>query len=688
MNPAPPRGFDQELRRFQEARDWAGRCAYLERGRNSRGRRYRALLLWALTEDPNEFVRRKAGELLGERRERAGFDRLVRALRTDPKSYNRLVAARSLARLGDPEAVPPLLEVITDPASEGSALEGALQALGELGDHRATAPILDLLHRSTNGTIRFCCLEALGALGDPAANPTLLEYARTRKGRADYPGVAIRAVSAAGDPSVLLDVLDCWRRAGDQDVIAAAAALGTTETLAPLLETRKGKVRAMVAAALGRRGDSSAIPALVAALEGSRSASFRRVLVEALDQLGWSGGDDDPELAVLRSIEARQWSELVAMGAPAAPVIVRAFPAADRYRKPKLLECLGDIGDPVAIDLCRRAARASGTEVRNAAAEALGALGDRDSVPRLVAALEDVLTRKTYRWPAGAGEVRALGALADPRAERALVQALGEGSGSHRDALRINAADALGHLRTPGARAALVEALSDRDRNLRRRSLRALRGGEWTPATPEQVAAALLAGREWDQVADLAEAEFLALLDRFPDEARIDQKALAPALAGTRDRRVAGVLLDWLFRPTLALFTAEDRGRWTRALEPLLGPWAADVVAASSVLGRTEEAEGSRSVSFKHDLDEALEATTRLAANPSPLASHLLQRITRKTSISVMTWDSEEWGGGAEDFDFAPQRARATAALEARDNPPWDPDVAGDPAAWAQGPEA
>jgi HEAT repeat protein len=686
MTPAPPRGFDQELDRFQEAGDWVGRCAYLDRGRNSRGKRYRALLLWALTEDPHEFVRRKAGELLGERRERAGFDRLVRALRSDPKPYNRLVAARSLARLGDPEAVSPLLEVITDPANTGSPLEGALQALGELGDHRATAPILDLLHRTTNGTIRFCCLEALGALADPAANPTLLEYARTRRGRTDYPGVAIRAVAAAGDPASLLDVLDCWRRAGEQDVVAAAAALGTTETLAPLLETRKGKVRAMVATALGRRGDGSAIPALVAALERTRAASFRRVLIEALDRLGWSGGDDDPELAVLRAIEARRWDELVAMGAAAAPVIVRAYPAADRYRKPKLLECLGDIGDPVAIDLCRRAARASATEVRNAAAEALGALGDRDSVPHLVAALDEVLARKTYRWPAGAGEVRALGELADPRAEGSLVQALSEGPGSHRDALRINAADALGFLRTTGARAALVETLSDRDRSLRRRALRALRGGAWTPETPEQVAAALLAGREWDRVANLGEAEFLALLDRFPGEARVDQKALAPALASTRDGRVAGPLLDWLFRPTLALFTKEDRQHWTRALEPLLGPWAADVVAASSVLGRTEEAEGSRTVTYQHDLDEALEATTRLAAASSPLASHLLHRVTRKTSISVVTWDSEEWGGGTEDFDFAPQRARAAAALETRGDPPWDPGVAGDPAAWARAP--
>lgn len=686
MAPAPPRGFVNELARFRQLDSWVARCGALDARSASRSEVSRRLLVWALTEDPHEFVRQKACEILGARRERAGFEGLVRALAADPKPYNRRLAAKALGELGDPEAVPHLLALVRDPACHGDPLHGALQALGVLGDRRATAPILDRLRRTRDGTTRFACLDALAVLADPGANAALLEYAHTHHGRSDYPHVAVRAVAASGDPGALVGVLGCVKRAGVPAVSAAAAVLGTTTSLTALLRSTRGKAREAVVIALGERGQGDAVPALVEELGRSRSATYRRILLATLERLGWEPDAEDEELVVLGLLEKRAWKAIVARGGPAVPVLVRAFAGLDRYRKPKLLECLGRIGDPAAGDLCRRAAGARDVEVRNAAAVALAELGDRASVPTLVKSLDAALHREPYRHPAGIGEVRALGALGDPRAEGALTRALADGPGVHRAALRANAVDALGRLGTLSATATLVAALSDRDRDLRRRALRTLEGSGWRPSAGDQVVAALLAAQDWGKVGDLTPEELALLVGRFPGESRWTQEALAPALAATGATVAVGPLLDWLFRPALALFAPEARARWEADLAPLFGSWSGAVVTASSAIGRREEPNGSRAVTYHHDLDDALAATDRLAASASPLATHLLHRIAGKGAISVTTWETEEWGSGGEDLDCAPQRARAAAALAARGDPAWDPEVALQGEAWAQGP--
>jgi hypothetical protein len=101
-----------------------------------------------------------------------------------------------------------------------------------------------------------------------------------------------------------------------------------------------------------------------------------------------------------------------------------AFPEAfhdDTDLKRRLVEVFGAAGAP-AVPALIQALGDSGWEVRRAAAEALGKLGDPQAVPPLIKALGD--SDRDVRFAAA----WALGKLGDPQAIPALIQALGDRS--------------------------------------------------------------------------------------------------------------------------------------------------------------------------------------------------------------------------------------------------------------------
>lgn len=103
--------------------------------------------------------------------ERSFFEKLLRALR-HPERTRAATAAVILGQLGDPRAVPSLIEVALH-ARDFGVQEAAVRSLGRLRDPRAI-PALALLLRTENPLpVRLAAVEALAAFEDPRAREAL-----------------------------------------------------------------------------------------------------------------------------------------------------------------------------------------------------------------------------------------------------------------------------------------------------------------------------------------------------------------------------------------------------------------------------------------------------------------------------------------------------------------------------------
>jgi len=99
-----------------------------------------------------------------------------------------------------------------------------------------------------------------------------------------------------------------------------------------------------------------------------------------------------------------------AAGAPAVPALIQALGDSDRDVRRAAAEALGDLGDPQAVPALIQALRDDWEAVRRAAAEALGKLGDPQAIPPLIQALGD------YWYDVRFAAAEALGKLGDPQA--------------------------------------------------------------------------------------------------------------------------------------------------------------------------------------------------------------------------------------------------------------------------------
>lgn len=216
-----------------------------------------------------ERVRVEAALALGESGNPAALEPLRQAL-SDPAADVRAAAAQALGRLGDAGPVPRLVDLLTD--AYPHVRRRAVEALGEIGDGRAAGALVRLLTDPV-GPVRRAARLALKGIGEPA-----------------------RAALA----EALAD------RAQEDQRVAAAEALGQMEAswaVSPLLDNLSDpspRVRLAVVTALGRLGDFRATQPLMAALQEDDPA-VRKAVVEALGHLG-----DPQALYAVRQL-ARWW---------------------------------------------------------------------------------------------------------------------------------------------------------------------------------------------------------------------------------------------------------------------------------------------------------------------------------------------------------------------------------------------
>lgn len=128
-----------------------------------------ALITRATAEMTAGFVRAAAATSLGRLGDRRAIAPLVLVLATETPAA-RMAAARALGALGDKTVVPALLTRLSDLP----ALAGVVDALGKLGDRRATAGLASIAASKASGEkVRLRALWALGSIGDASTVPTL-----------------------------------------------------------------------------------------------------------------------------------------------------------------------------------------------------------------------------------------------------------------------------------------------------------------------------------------------------------------------------------------------------------------------------------------------------------------------------------------------------------------------------------
>jgi len=177
---------------------------------------------------------------------------------------------------------------------------------------------------------------------------------------------------------------------------------------------------------------------------------------EALRLLNWILRARSPEERFLRrdlflaAELAAESGHAEAMWERLWPRLRRALKAEEWWVRQVVPETLGEIGVP-AVPTLMEALKNWDGDVRRAAAEALGKIGDLQAVPALIEALKD--DKEWVRWKVA----EALGKIGDPQAIPALMEVLKDEDWRVRQA----AADALGKIGDRQAVPALLETLKD-----------------------------------------------------------------------------------------------------------------------------------------------------------------------------------------------------------------------------------
>jgi HEAT repeat protein/type 1 glutamine amidotransferase len=467
-------------------------------------------------------------------------------------------ACRRLAIIGTPAGVPALAKLLEDPALSTIACFALERIPGREADQALLAALPRVAPKQ-----RVEVIHALGTRQSRAAVPAvgpLLQYAD-----APVRAAAITALGDIGGP-------------------AAVAALSAALEQQPPTE-RSALASALLKcgdryAAEGRKADAEAVfsrlrkPGMP---DPARRAATRALILR--------GGADAASLLVeqLNSSDTqdRATALLLIRGTDAASLITARLGSLPPEAQARVITVLADRGQPAAAASIRAAAKQEQPQVRLAAVEALGRVGDASDVPLLLAAATGSDKALT-----AAARV-SLARLSGPGVDAALQRSLEQGSLETRGA----AIEALGRRGVASAIPALLRAARGTETALREAAIRAL--GE--AAT----------------VADVPALVKILAEPQAPRDAQAAETAIAAIFARTEEKdRWADALLAGL--PGASV---ETRGALLRSLSLQGGPKALQAVNAAI---------------SDADPDLRDEALGLLSAWESPEAAELLLNVVKK----------------------------------------------------------
>ena len=569
--------------------------------------------LLELAETRNFFRTFPTIDILGRSRDSRALPTLLK-LSSDPLYATE--ALRALGRLGDPAAVPVLLEHLS--RASGSlvcTIAVALVAIHDTAEQRfgtghtierlllASPGVADARRQLTLGLKRadpseqLAIGQVLSWVGEESTVPTLLGLLRAAPGVAQVAAASLKKLGAVAEP-FLLDALHAGTSEERRLLIPIVGGrLVARDELVACLEDEDSTVRALSCDALARCSDTSVTRAIfplladpdarvgqaaLAAIQSLGSDETRRLALETA-----RSGDTRAKRAGLRIIGYFGYSEGLA-------TLIEATQADDEKMREAAIAGLPYIEDAGALKVLVEAAQHESARTRSAAVRALGHTGGEPNVRgRLREALGD--TDAWVRYYA----CQALGRLQDDSATELIAELLSDNSGQ----VRVAAVEALAHLRGARAFEVLSEVLSSSDADLYRAALVALGISKKREALPKLLTA-LSSSEAATRLVALSALSELGLVEALPAIAAAthdpDEGVRASAngfLAARSDPAATSELLALINKdPTSEAFVhalARPVPGRVRAISDALG--AADEAVAGALiasLARMPESEG------------------------------------------------------------------------------------------------
>lgn len=405
---------------------------------------------------------------IGARRDAKAVEPLAGMLQ-DPDADVVQAAARSLGRIGTPEAAKALLGALpgVSAANQPAVCEGLLRAAESLaakGARDDAVAIYDRLrslqpapHQVRTAALRGAILtrgpDGVAILREQLQNKDYLLFAAAVRTSQEMPGAEVTQ--------------------------ALCAALGQLSADSQIL----------VMQALGKRADRTAVPALVAAAKAG-TKPVRLAAIRALGQIGDasaapalldSQGDADRELA-----QAAQESLAVLEGHEIDQAVMAMLSGGETARRLAALDLIGQRRIKAAVPALLKAAGDPDAEVRRAAIRRLGELGSPAELPAMVELLMGL--KDPQDLSAAEQAVGALCARADnpEAATQKLIERLAQAPGAQKSILlRV-----LGAAGGASALKSVRDALNDSDAQVRAAAIRTLAAWKTPDALPDLLALA------------------------------------------------------------------------------------------------------------------------------------------------------------------------------------------------------
>jgi HEAT repeat protein len=533
-------------------------------------------------------------------------------------------AAEELTKIGIP-SVEPLLAVLNDKSKDGR--QYAAKVLGQIGDDRAVEPLSDALCREVEVRIRrgygggtidlrnyqsiVDILNALIQIGEPAVEPLTAMLLRKREIRSEdrferyrredvMCQAAAEALGKIGAPSSVEPLVVALKDSNEGVRQAAAEALvkisaPAVEPLIVALKDSNEGLRKAAAEVLVKIG-APAVELLITALKDGNEG-VRQAAAEALDKIGWRPGQDESGVAYW--IAKHAWSKCVEIGAPAVEPLIASLNDSNGVMRQAAAVALGKLGDARAVEPLFAALKDSSKLVNRAAAEALGQIGDTRAAEPLNAALKD--SDETVRRAAA----EALGQIGDARAAEPLNAALKD-SNSHVRKAAAGALDKIGwrpgqdesgavywvvkrewdkciEIGTPAV-APLIAALKDSDGDVREAAAGALDKIGWRPGQDESGAVYWVVKQKWDKCIEIGAPAVEPLIAALKDSDLWMRQGAAEALGKLGDARAVEPLVA-----TLQDSSKDMRRAAAQSLVNIYGIGQLDQVQKSLILAQRKQ---------------------------------------------------------------------------------------------------
>ena len=362
--------------------------------------------LISLAASEDRRVQADAAFALGKIKAPAAIPILTSLLTDSTDSTVRARAADALGRIGDPNCVPTLMRLLQE--DDAVLRLAAVIAFQNFSDVRPVQSLLPLL-RSTDGTLRRQTVKALAATGDSRCVPEIARLVDDPQLDEATQAEVATALGASEHPAGTAALASLLGSSHDSVILKASASIRKLRLheLAPqiarLTEAANPAVRRHAAETLGELDDPASLTTLCGLVASDSSFEVRAASAKALGRLGDSSALPALENALKDEVAVR-CAAVIALGElhdpsaqPALMAMLRDSAAEVRYHATMGLAKIGAKNAQAAI-----AALLSDPEplVKNGAQKALELLGVEKAPPTLGGRFRSVAGGVVPDWAA------------------------------------------------------------------------------------------------------------------------------------------------------------------------------------------------------------------------------------------------------------------------------------------------